>query len=73
MKNKKLFWKLSVASVILIILITYSPLVIPSGKYQPTVFHLPYSLWLSILLTILLVIMTYLGGKAIPDKEEDTI
>ena len=73
MKNKKLIWKLCVAAVIVIILITYSPLITPEGKYTPSFLHLPYSLWTTILLAFILVALTYIGGRALPDNEEDAI
>ncbi len=73
MKNKRLVWRLCVASVIVILAITYSPLIVKEGKITPTLFHLPYSLWTTIILAFLLVFLTYLGGKALPDNEEDEI
>lgn len=72
MKNKKLLWRCCVAAVVAIILITLSPLVTKAGKTVPTLSGLPYTLWLSILLTFLLVVLTYIGSKVIPeDKEEE--
>ena len=73
MKNKKLIWKLCVAAVIVIILITYSPLITAEGKYTPSFLHLPYSLWTTIILAMLLVALTYVAGKVLPDNEEDAI
>jgi len=71
MKNKKLLWKLCVAAVACIIVITYTPLVIPSGRSIPFFLYMPYTLWITILLTIALVVLTYLGGMVIPHDEED--
>jgi hypothetical protein len=56
-------WRLLVALVILIFIIEYSPLVIPKGRYNPTLDGLPFSLWLGIILTILVVSLTYIGSK----------
>ena len=72
MKQKKLIWRLCVAAVILIIIITFSPLVIAKGKINPFLFGLPYTLWMGIILTIVLVIITYIGGNAITNEEEES-
>jgi hypothetical protein len=56
-------WRLLIASVILIFFIEYSPLVIPKGRYHPTLDGIPFSLWVGILLTIVVVSLTYIGSK----------
>lgn len=73
MKDKKLIWKLCVGAVLLIIIFTFSPLVIAPGKIDPFLFGLPYTLWVGIVLTILLVIITLIGGNAITNEEEDQL
>jgi len=70
MKNKKLIWKICVAAVLLIIILTFSPLVIAHGKTDPFLFGLPYTLWVGMVLTIFLVIITLIGGNAITNDEE---
>lgn len=69
--NKKLIWRICVAAVILIVILTYSPLITGNGKIEPFLFGLPFTLWMGILLTIVLVIITYIGGSVLPDEEED--
>ena len=71
MKNKALIWKLCVVAVLIIIPVTFSPLVISTGKINPRLFGLPYTLWVSILITIILVVLTFIGGYVLPDEEED--
>lgn len=71
MKNSKLLWRLCVTAAILIIILTFSPLVIAPGKTTPPLFGMPYTLWVSILTTIALVVLTYLGSKVLPDDEEE--
>jgi uncharacterized membrane protein len=68
-KNKRI-WRLCVVSVILIIIITFSPLVIAPGKIQPFLFGLPYTLWMGIILTIALVVITLIAGNALSNDEE---
>lgn len=69
--NKKQIWRLCVTAVILIIILTFSPLVTGKGKIEPFLLGLPFTLWMGILLTIALVAITYIGGSVLPDEEED--
>jgi hypothetical protein len=71
--TKRTRWRICVLLVILLMILTFTPLVIPQGVYRPRLFGLPYSLWLSGIITILLVVLTYLGSRVHPgsDEEED--
>ncbi|MEZ5106518.1 MAG: hypothetical protein R2757_18595 [Draconibacterium sp.] len=69
--NKKQIWRLCVTAVILIIILTFSPLVTGKGKIEPFLLGLPFTLWMGILLTIALVAITYIGGSVLPDEEEE--
>jgi hypothetical protein len=71
-ENKRMmYWRICVTAVIVIIAVTFSPLVIAPGKINPTVFGLPFTLWISILTTIALVVFTYIGGLVSPNDEEE--
>ena len=61
--KQKLYWRITAAVAILLILITFTPLVIAPGRTEPKLFSMPYTLWVSILITIGLVILTYIGGR----------
>ena len=61
--KQKLYWRITVAIAVLLILATFTPLVMAPGKIDPKLFSMPYTLWMSILITILLVVLTYIGGK----------
>lgn len=63
------YWYLSIALAIVFIIITFTPLVIPRGMYEPFFMKLPRSLWMGILITIFLVILTYIGSKVFPEEE----
>ncbi len=41
-------WKLCVALVVILSALTFTPLVIPAGQFQPELFGIPYTLWISI-------------------------
>ena len=56
---------------VVLVLVTFTPLVLKEGKIEPKLFSMPYTLWVSILITILLVVLTYIGGRVLlKDKEE---
>jgi hypothetical protein len=52
-------------------LITYTPAIIPAGRINPILMGLPYTLWMGILLTIILVTLTYIGSKVYPSQNEE--
>jgi len=72
MKYNTLLWRICVAAVILVIAVTFSPLIITPGKINPSVLGMPFTLWISILTTIALVVLTYLGGRVSPNDEEES-
>jgi hypothetical protein len=69
-KKQKLYWRITAVIAVILILITFTPLVIAPGKIEPKLFSMPYTLWVSILITILLVLLTYIGGRVhLKDKD----
>ncbi|MEA3461327.1 MAG: hypothetical protein U9R49_05570 [Bacteroidota bacterium] len=70
MKKSKTYWTLCAVLVIVIMVLGYTPLMIPNGVYKPTILGLPYSLWTSMLATVLLVALTYIGSKVHPGSNE---
>ena len=69
-KRQKVYWRITAAVAVVLILITFTPLVIAPGKIEPKLFSMPYTLWVSILITIILVILTFIGGLVLlKDKE----
>ena len=68
--KRKLYWRITAAVAVILILITFTPLVLKPGKIEPKLFSMPFTLWVSILITIMLVILTYIGGRMhLKDKE----
>ncbi len=65
-----LYWRICVAMVLLLIIFGYTPWMIPAGVYKPMLFGLPYSLWLGILVTAILVLLTYIGSRVHPGSDE---
>jgi len=70
MKKNKKYWKLCVVLVVVLMVLAYTPLMIPHGVYTPMILGIPYTLWTSFLITVLLVILTYIGAKVHPGGDE---
>jgi hypothetical protein len=49
--------------------LTFSPLVIPSGTYRPVVLGMPYTLWVGILVAVLTVGFTYGATRLYPVRD----
>jgi len=69
-KRKKRYWNICAALVVILSVLTFTPLIIPEGVYKPMLLGIPYSLWTSILITVLLVALTYVGAKVHPGTDE---
>lgn len=69
-KKQKFYWRLTVLIALILMIITFSPLVISPGKIEPKLFSMPFTLWVSILITIAIVVLTFFGGRFhLRDKE----
>lgn len=71
-RSRRFYWRLCYGAVILLSVITFTPLVTPIGVYRPMFLGLPYTLWTGILVTILLVALTYAAGQLYPVKQSST-
>ncbi|WPP49503.1 hypothetical protein [Catalinimonas niigatensis] len=69
--NKMITWRVLIACAIVLTVLTFTPLVIPHGVYRPELFGMPYTLWMTILITILYVVLTFIGTKVHPGKDTD--
>jgi hypothetical protein len=72
MKNMKSFGSRWWATIIwilalLIVVITFTPLILNPGKVTPRLLSLPFTLWTGIVAAILLLLLTYLSSR-IRDK-----
>ncbi len=55
---------------ILLTVAAFSPLVIPPGQYRPLFMGMPYTLWTGILVSVLLVVVTFLGILVHPGQND---
>ncbi|MEK6476823.1 hypothetical protein WJR50_04785 [Catalinimonas sp. 4WD22] len=64
-------WRILIVCAFILTIITFTPLVIPQGVFRPELFGMPYTLWTSILVTILYVVLTFIGTRVHPGKDTD--
>ena len=71
MKKNKKYWILCTVLVLVLMVLAYTPLMIPHGIYKPMILGIPYTLWTSFLITVTLVVLTYIGAKVHPGSDEE--
>jgi hypothetical protein len=73
LKPNTLYWRICIALALLLTIITFTPLVIPVGVYRPTLLGMPYTLWMTILITILYVVLTFIGSRVHPGRKDEEV
>lgn len=71
MKRDLRYWRICVVLVVLLIILAFTPLMLPHGIYKPMLMGLPYTLWSSMLITVALVVLTFIGSKVHPGSDEE--
>ena len=70
MQNKKtLYWRLCCLAMVVLSVLTFTPLVIPQGRYEPMLAGVPLTLWAGIAIAVAMVALTYVGTHVHPDHE----
>ena len=67
--NYKRRWNMVMIFAALIIIVTFSPLIIPYNVYKPELFGLPYSFWTGMLVSVILVGLTIYGSTVCPGSK----
>lgn len=68
--NQRTIWRLCYLGVVLLSVITFTPLVLPLGTYEPMLFGVPYTLWTGIIVTVALVVLTYGATQVYPPNND---
>lgn len=66
--KKKILRYLLVGTAVGLVILTFTPVILNPGKIEPKILSLPYTLWTSILITMILVLLTYLVSR-LHDKD----
>lgn len=71
--NLKIAWRLIVICVLLCVLIQFSPWALEENKIDPYFLGVPFTLWLGILISVSIVILTALGGYVFSRLKSDEL
>ncbi len=64
-------WKICIVIFICLTVISFTPLIIPQGQFRPELLGVPYSLWTSFIITLSLVILTFIGSHVHPGSKKE--
>ncbi len=62
-KKRVLYWRITALIAVILIVLMFTLIILLPEKVKPQLFSMPFTLWLGILITIVLVILTYIGGR----------
>ncbi len=68
--KKRLYWRMCIGAIVLLSVLTFTPLVMPSNVIQPMIGGVPRTLWASILIYVVMVLLTYVGTQVYPDTDD---
>ena len=71
MRKSARAWRICIAVFILLSVISFTPLIIPQAQFKPELLGIPYSLWTSFLVTVSLVVLTFIGSRVHPGSEKE--
>ena len=66
-------WRLIVGAVLFCLALQFSPLVLAQNKLEPYILGMPFTLWFGILITLLLVLLTAVGGYVFSRLKSDEL
>lgn len=66
-KRKKFHRKWILASGSVLVILVFSPVILRPGKIDPTFLSMPFTLWSGMLITVLMVVLTYLASRSQDD------
>lgn len=69
-KKRRTLWRVCYTSVVLVSAAAFTPLVIPSGVIEPELLGMPRTLWAGIVVTGLLVLLTYAATRVYPPETD---
>lgn len=69
MKKNKTSLRILDLLALLLVILTFSPVVIPKSMASPYVFGIPYTMWIGFVVSVLFVVLAYLVSRV--NKEEN--
>jgi len=68
-RTRRLAWRACIVAVVLLLAITYSPLVMRESVTDPWLFGMPRTLWASLLCALGIVALTAIGAAVQSDDD----
>ena len=68
--TKSIIWKFCGATVLAIAILTFTPLVTPEHQFEPRLLSIPYTLWVGLLFTFILLFIIIIGSFVHPGRED---
>ncbi len=68
--SDKRIWKWIKWAVAVLVVITFTPLVTPTGIYKPQIFGIPFTLWSGMIVSLLIVGLVWWGTRVHPGRNE---
>lgn len=68
---KPLIWYLCCIGIILLSVLTFTPLVIPAYQADPAWYGIPYTLWTGIAMAVLIMLVNVVAALCYPAKENE--
>ncbi len=65
------YWQICLIGSIILIVLSYSPIVLSPSNPEPYLFGLPRTLWAGILTYIGIIILVWIGTRVHPDYKGD--
>jgi hypothetical protein len=62
-RRRKFTWHLIIGIAVVLVVITFTPLILSPGRIHPKFLSMPFTLWTGIIITLLLVVLTYAGSR----------
>lgn len=68
---KPLVWNICCIAIILLSIMTFTPLVIPASQPDPALAGVPYTLWAGIATAVAMMLVNFIGTLVYPGKENE--
>lgn len=65
------YWIACCGAALILIVITFTPWVIPYGVHKPALWGVPYTLWTGIFITIGLVALSFIATRVHPARKSE--
>lgn len=69
-KKNILYWRICCVVAVILSILSFTPLVIPQGVHEPKLYGIPFTLWSGFLMTVALVILTYIATNVHPGANQ---